>query len=109
MSIIIVKHIHISLSTFHYFFCLRFPYNLCSPRSGEFTGPVEFDLGNLTVYEPRGPPPAELAADETAACLAHGRDVLQKLVARTRAVPRPPVSTTGCAKPLTTATRTSAE
>ena len=53
---------------------------------GEFAGPVELDLGNLTVYEPRGPSAADLAADATAACLAHGRNVVQKLVVSTACI-----------------------
>lgn len=54
-------------------------------RRGAFPGPVELDLGNLLAYEPRGPSEADLKKDATAACIAHGRDVLQKLVVRAHA------------------------
>lgn len=55
-------------------------------RRGAFPGPVDLDLGNLMAYEPRGPPEEELKKDATAACIAHGRDVLQKLVVRCSAL-----------------------
>lgn len=65
------------------------------PCREAFPGPVDLDLGNLMAYEPRGPPEAELKKDATAACIAHGRDVLQKLVVRSSGVSRPAAA--GCA------------
>lgn len=50
--------------------------------TGAYAGEVDLDLGNLLACASRGPDADALAADATAACLSHGRDVVQRLVVR---------------------------